>query len=260
MDCKNCEYVVVEHDLFCCQCGAPLKVKRLTVGSVFREFSERYFSFDNKFLTTILTLLKNPELVVNGYINGLRIRYINPISFLFIAVTLSGIQIYLLKNGYLVFNLEMMNEEDAKIPFEMKEFYDWIYDHQSLIMFLSIPFLALVSKIVFLKNKNFNYAEHNLIYFYTYSFITIFSILFLLPFFLVTKTEFIHYSYTSFIVLFCYHVFALKRIFKLNRKQILLKSLLFFLVISLLYLLIIVIATVCIFIYMISTGQMNPPK
>lgn len=260
MNCKNCNHHLTDEDLFCSQCSAPKKVNRLTVKSIFQEFSERYFSFDNKFLITCFTLLKTPELVVNGYINGLRIRYINPISFLFVAVTLSGIQVYLLKNGFIEFNIEMVSVNEEKIPFDMKEYYDWIFDRQSLLMFLTMPFLALISKLVFLKNMNLNYAEHNLIYFYTYSLATIFSLLFLLPFFLIMHLDFIHYSYASFIILFCYHIFALKRIFNLTGKQIFIKSLLFLLVTSLVYFLFIILVIIGFLIYMISTGQMNPPK
>jgi len=250
----------MEEDLFCSQCGAPKKVIRLSVKSVFQDFFERYFSFDNKFLLTSLTLFKNPELVVNGYISGLRIRFVNPITFVIIAVTLSGIQIYLINNGFIEFDIEIKAEQGVKIPFVMKDFIQWIFDHQSLIMFSSMPILALMSKLVFFKRKEFNFAEHNLIYLYTYSFCTILSLVFVLPFVVALNGKMSHYAYFSYIILFAYHTFALKRIFSLTNRQILLKTLLFLLVLAGVYLLLIIIGTVGFLIYMISTGQMSPPK
>lgn len=259
MNCQNCEHHLTDEDLFCSQCGAPKKVNRLTIKSVLKEFFERYFSFDNKFLLTSLTLLKNPELVVNGYINGLRIRYVNPITYLVVAATLSGIQTYLLNNGFIEFDMDFANQ-DEKIPFSMKDYNDWIFNHQNLLLFGSIPILALISKIVFFKHKEFNFAEHNLIYLYTYSFCSIFTLVFVLPIVLAYKGPFSHYAVASYIILLGYHVFALKRIFNLTGKQILKRSLLFILVLAAVYFLFIIIATVGMLFYMISSGQMNLPK
>ena len=258
MNCQNCEHQLTPADLFCSQCAAPKKVNRLTVKSVFQEFFERYFSFDNKFLLTSLTLLKNPELVVNGYINGLRIRYVNPITYLIVAATLSGFQIFLIKNGYLNFDLEIIPQNQDKIPFDMKNYFEWIFDHQSLLMFISIPFLAIISKIVFFKNKEFNFAEHNLIYFYTYSFCSIFTLVFVLPFILIFKEPFSYYAYASYLILLGYHIFALKRIFKLSSKQIFLKSLLFIVVLAVVYVLIIILLGIIFFIYLLSTNGLKP--
>jgi hypothetical protein len=260
MNFQNCKHPFESNDLFCNQCGAQLQPARLTIGNIFRDFSERYFSFDNKFIKTCIALFKQPEEVVNGYINGLRIRYVNPITFGIIAVTLSGIQIYLINNGFIEFDIEIKAEQEVKIPFVIKDLIQWIFDHQSLIMFSSMPILALMSKLVFFKRKEFNFAEHNLIYLYTYSFCTILSLVFVLPFVVALNGKMSHYAYFSYIILFAYHTFALKRIFSLTNRQILLKTLLFLLVLAGVYLLLIIIGTVGFLIYMISTGQMSPPK
>jgi hypothetical protein len=259
MECINCQNNNEETNLFCSQCGSPLNIKRLTVPSVFREFSERYFSFDNKFLNTFVTLFKSPEKVVNGYINGLRVRYVNPITFLVIAVTLSSIQVYLLKNGYIDFNIADI-PQDPNAPFDTKALNDWFLDHQNVVMFLSIPFLALISKVVFIDRKEFNFAEHNLIYFYTYSASTIFLLVFVMPFFLFFPLNFLTYSAISFVLIFLYHIFALKRIFDLTGKQIFVKTLLFLPALGIVYLAIIIIFVICFFGYMAATGNLNIPK
>jgi len=259
MNCQNCKHPFESNDLFCNQCGAQLQPARLTIGNIFRDFSERYFSFDNKFIKTCIALFKQPEEVVNGYINGLRIRYVNPITFLIISITLSSIQVLLIKNGYLDFGFVDLNPNE-KNPFDMKKFNEWSFDHQNMIMFATIPFLALISRIVFFGRKEFNFAEHNLIYFYTYSVCTIAVLVLVVPFFLVFDLDFIFYVIISFSFMILYHVYALKRIFSLTRKQIFYKTLLFLVVAMSLYLAVIIIATICFFIYAILTGGLNLPK
>ncbi|HRE76705.1 MAG TPA: DUF3667 domain-containing protein [Flavobacterium sp.] len=257
MSCKNCLKPLLSEDKFCSNCGAQVVTEKLTVKKVVHEFSERYLSFDNKFLTTFKTMFTQPELVVNGYLNGLRVRYVNPITYLIIAVTLSGISIFLMKRGYLgEIDFKAMQGND-KIPFDMKEYMNSIYDYNSVIVFISIPLLALVSKIVFYNYKQFNYAEHNLIYFYTYSQSSI-SVLLMIPFLLFLKIEFYYYSLLTITFMLVYHCFALKRIFDLTAKQLIKKTLFFLIMLTLLYIIFIIIAAILMIIYMVSTGKFNP--
>jgi hypothetical protein len=122
MNCKNCEINLDINDKFCAQCGAQVVKEKLTIKKVIYEFSERYLSFDNKFLTTFKTLFTHPEWVINGYLNGLRVRFVNPITYLIIAVTLSGFNIFLMKRGYLG-NIDYnVFSGDQKAPIDMKEF------------------------------------------------------------------------------------------------------------------------------------------
>ncbi|RAR48949.1 DUF3667 domain-containing protein [Flavobacterium lacus] len=257
MSCKNCQKLLLAEDKFCSNCGAQVVTQKLTVKKVIHEFSERYLSFDNKFLSTYKTLFTHPEWVVNGYLEGLRVRYVNPITYLIIAVTLSGISIYLIKRGYFgEIDFKSMQGND-KIPFDMKEYMNTIYDYNSVMVFLSIPLLAFISKIVFFNYKQFNYAEHNLIYFYTYSQSSI-SVLLMIPFLLFLKIEFYYYSILTFTFLLVYHCFALKRIFNLTGKQLIKKTLLFLLMLTLLYIIFIIIAAILMIIYMVSSGKFNP--
>uniref|UniRef100_UPI00404B0762 DUF3667 domain-containing protein n=1 Tax=Flavobacterium sp. TaxID=239 RepID=UPI00404B0762 len=259
MECINCQNNNEEKNLFCSQCGSPLKIKRLTVPAVFREFSERYFSFDNKFLNTFVTLFKSPEKVVNGYINGLRVRYVNPITFLVIAVTLSSIQVYLLKNGYIDFNIADI-PQDPNSPFDSTKFNEWSLDHQNILMFLSIPFLALISKVVFLDRKEFNFAEHNLIYFYTYSASSIFLLVFVMPVILFFQLNFLIYSSVSYFFYLAYHIYALKSVFNLTKKQIFFKTLLFIPTLGVVFFAFIIIFVIFAFAYLAATGNLNIPK
>lgn len=256
MSCKNCQKPLLIEDKFCSDCGAQVVTQKLTVKKVIHEFSERYLSLDNKFITTFKTMFTHPEWVVNGYLDGLRMRYVNPISYLIIAVTLSSINVYLMRNGYFGEIDYASMSGNQKTPFDMKDYMNSVYDYNSILVFSILPLLALVSKIVFFNYKQFNYAEHNLIYFYTYSQTSILTILFI-PFVLIFNVEYVYYTLLSIIIMFGYHFFALKRIFQLSLKKIILKTLLFIPVGFAFYMIFSIIMVVVVMIYLISSGKVN---
>ena len=257
MNCKNCEKPLQQDDKFCSLCGAQVVAEKLTDAQVVREFSERYLSFDNKFLSTFKTLFTHPEWVVNGYLNGLRVRYVNPITYLIIAVTLSGLNVYLTKNGYFGDIDYAGMGGNQKTPIDMKEYMNSIYDFNSVIIFMAIPMLAFISKIVFYNFKQVNFAEHNLIYFYTYSQTSILNVLFL-PLVLLLKIEYLHYALFTFVLMIGYHFFALQRIFNLTVKKMVYKTLLFIPIISLFYFIFSMVVAVIYVLYLISSGKINP--
>ena len=80
MNCKNCHTELSEHDDYCRNCGARIIRNRLTFRNLFEHLSETFFNYDNKLLRTLIDLIKKPEDVIVGYINGVRKKYVNPIS------------------------------------------------------------------------------------------------------------------------------------------------------------------------------------
>lgn len=257
MLCKNCEISLQPEDKFCNQCGAPVVTQKLTLKKVLGEFTEKYLSLDNKFLKTFKTLFTRPDEVVNGYLSGVRMKFVNPITYLFIAVTLSGINVFLMRKGYLG-NIDYSRVTgDQKAPFDMNVYMNTVYDYNSLIVFSFLPLLALISKIVFYNFKNYNYAEHNVIYFYTYSQMSVLMVL-AVPFVMIFNLDYFIFTFSSILVMIVYHFYALRKIFQLSVKQMVVKTLLF-LPIGFLFYIILSFAFAFIFvIYMISTGQFNP--
>lgn len=256
MHCKNCEIELDPVAKFCSSCGGQVMKHKITVRSVIHEFSERYLSFDNKFLVTFKTLFTHPEKVINGYLSGLRIRYVNPITYLIIAVTFSGINVYLMKRGYFGEVDYSSFSTNEKAPFDLNAFMNLMYDYNSILIFSILPLLALVSKIVFYNLKQYNFAEHNLIYFYTYSQTSILTVL-IIPVILIFDIEYVYFALFTFIILFAYHIFALKRIFQLTAKQLLLKTLLFIPVGFVFYIIISIIIVSVLFGYLFFTGELN---
>ena len=257
MHCKNCETELQPEHKYCNHCGAPIVTQKLTLKKVFGEFAERYLSLDNKFLTTFKTLITKPEEVINGYLNGVRMKYVNPITYLFVAVTFSGINIFLMRKGYLGSIDYTQITGVQKTPFDMNTYMNTIYDYNSIMVFCSLPILALISKIVFFNFKKYNYAEHNVIYFYTYSQMSIIMVL-TVPFVMLFNLDYFKFTYVYLIVMFAYHVYALRKIFQLSIKKIFIKTLLFLPIGFLFYIILSLSFAIIFVVYLIYTGQFNP--
>ena len=94
MNCKNCQTPQRTDFNYCPACGAKVVVNRLSFKNLTYDISERFFDLDNTFIKTVAQLCIQPEKVIDAYIQGVRKRYLNPISHLGIALTLSGILIF----------------------------------------------------------------------------------------------------------------------------------------------------------------------
>lgn len=249
MNCKNCHTQLSLDSQYCNQCGGKVIKQRITIKNLFEDFAERYLSYDNKFLQTFLTLFKAPQKVVNGYINGERTNYVNPFTYLLIAITVSGLNIYLMKKGFygeLDFNF---NKQDTASKIAMNNFMSKIFDYHSFITILFIPFFAVLSKLVFWKRKDFNLAEHAIVYIYTFNHTSIIS-LFLMIIVAFFMKNYMLLSLIMYPVILGYHFYALKKIFNLTFKQMLLKFLLFLVLLITVYIALIIIGGIIMFVYM----------
>ena len=155
MNCKNCNTKLPEHLNYCYLCGAKVIRNRLTLKNLIASFSEQFLNYDNKFLQTFLMLIKNPGEVINSYINGTRKKYVNVISYFAIAITISGLQIYILQKYPMDFDAYL--NPDPNIAQLQKQYNDSMFrtisEYNSLMMMLYIPIYALFAKLIFLRNK-----------------------------------------------------------------------------------------------------------
>ena len=193
--------------------------------NLFADFSEEFLSFDNKFLQTFIDLFKQPEVVIGGYIQGVRKKYVNAISYFAIALTITGLEWFIIKRYF----PEMM-DLSAAAPFggeeRAQEIMSIITENLSIIMMLFVPAYAMMSKLVFLKNKLYNYTEHVVIFMFIVAQLSIFGALINLAvaFFGVSLGEL---SYFTLGVQLVYTAYCLKRLFRLSFLGIVLKTLLF---------------------------------
>ena len=84
--CQNCDHPLEDGANFCPNCGQKALPDYLSVRYFISEFLNNYFSFDSKFVNTIKPLLFKPAFLSLEFIEGRRIRYINPVQlFIFIS-------------------------------------------------------------------------------------------------------------------------------------------------------------------------------
>lgn len=224
MNCKNCQTTLSEESDYCYSCGGRVIRNRLTIRNLFEHFSETFFNYDNQFLRTFINLFKKPWDVIDSYVSGTRKKYISPLSFFAISLTISGVYIFLVKKYFMeYFAMPQLNEASEKIAPDILRIS---FEYYSLLYFLMIPALALMSRIVFY-NKRYNYTEHIVIFFYTISLISIISSILsiiLLPIYPESMIVMVSIIYLAY---FLYQCYLYKRLFILNTSQLLLKILLF---------------------------------
>ncbi|WKK65560.1 DUF3667 domain-containing protein [Lutimonas zeaxanthinifaciens] len=90
--CLNCGTHLTTEDNFCNNCGQVNDTNRLSVKQYFSEFLSGFLDFDNRFLKTVIPLVFKPGFVTKEYVDGKRMKYVNPfqlylhISILFFLV------------------------------------------------------------------------------------------------------------------------------------------------------------------------------
>lgn len=236
MNCKNCHTQLNEGDDYCKSCGGKVISKRLSFKNLFEHLSETFFNYDNKLLRTLIQLFKAPEDVIVGYINGVRKKYVNPVSMFGLALTISGIYI-LIVNKYFpeMFDFSSFTVKGQE-EFQRKNMA-FIQEYQSIIMMLYVPLYALIARVVFFGHKQFNYTELLVVFMYIQAQISIVSsiaVIVLGAFGLASNA--IGMSMIPLMIL--YSAYCLKRIYKLRLIDIIARTLLFGVVLIIVFILI----------------------
>ncbi len=256
MHCKNCGHPIEVSENYCSNCGAKIIQKRLTVNYLSSEFFESFWSIEsNKPVLTFLDLFRKPLDVIGGYIDGLRKRYINPYGYFTIALTLTGLYTFINLNyfpEYLENSGFKANIEDQDIS---RELTTKLLENINLITFILIPVITLISRLVFLKNRKYNLAEHLITHLYAYSHVNIITAFLVLISF-VDERAFRITNFVSLPIYILYYGYVFKKLYQLKFWKVLLKTLLFLLVFGICFLAII-IASVYIYVKYFSEFQID---
>lgn len=229
MECKNCERPLDPNDNFCKSCGAKIIENRLTLSGLSTEVREHVFNLDNnRPIHTFVDLFIRPEAVIDGFIQGVRKKYINPFAYLTIAITIFGLFLFFFIEEYTdVMTAASTSLNSSEVQNEVSNKVNEItLQYQSLIFFLFVPLLALLSKLVFLKNKKYNYVEHMVINTYGQAHISIAATLLYFVTIWFESVFAVIAGTITFINIF-YFAYIFKRLFGLTFWQIFLKTLLF---------------------------------
>ena len=240
MHCKNCKNSLTESDDFCSKCGGKIIRNRLTIKNLFQHFSEQFLNYDNKFLQTFKCLFTKPEDVIDGYISGVRKKYVNVISYFAIALTLSGLQLLILDKFFPeAMDLSALNTANSAAT-DGNEMMTFIRDYQSILMMINVPLYALLSYFVFYTLKKYNYTEHLVIFMYILSQLTIIGVIIS-----ITSAAFgLSLGHASLILMpvqFIYSLYCLQKLYKLSFTGILLRTLLFLAIVVVVFVIFVII-------------------
>lgn len=226
MKCKNCSLSLRENDNFCNACGAKVIRNRLTFKNLWEEFTEKFLNLDNTFLKTFLHLFTQPETVIVGFINGVRRKYMNPVNYIAIALTLTGILIFFMKKTFpegIDFNQFGTQVYKAEVS---KKLTDFIFAFYSLISLLFIPVFAVSAYLSF-NNKKFVFTEHIISFIYIQAQYSLFTFPVTLLIFFLAPERYMQLSLFFILVMLWYALYVMKRVSGLKKGDFILKSIIF---------------------------------
>lgn len=265
MNCKNCQRSLRTDYTFCPNCGARVIRNRITVKNLWYDAVERFFNVDNTFITTFTHLFTKPEAVIGGYISGVRKKYLNPISYFTIAVTMGGLFIFLSQEffpdamDFQFQNMETNTERDQIAVDFGKKFQDTLFKFQSFFYILTIPILALISKLVFIDKKQYNFSEHFVINIYGYAQLSICANLVYI--FLMWNSKWLFYAgLINFPLQLLYFTFVFKNIFKLKVYQALIRLFFFLVIFGACFAVVSILLGVYLALFTDTFANMAPPK
>ncbi|WP_245833596.1 DUF3667 domain-containing protein [Nonlabens spongiae] len=214
--------------------------------NVAHDFSDMYLGLDTKFVHTFFDLFRKPEMVINGYIHGRRTYYMDAIRYTLLAIFVSGINVFVMKNSGALDSLmndlysgEIYREiySEKQLEFQ-KSFQSKFMDYQGFFILLTIPLLALAARITFWGKKYYNYTEQVVFYLYTYAHMTIATTPITIFLLYVNVELFLWWSTLVFPAQLLFNALCYKRCFNLSLGATVLKTLVGLMVFTILLVLI----------------------
>jgi len=250
MECKNCSQELSETENFCHDCGAKVIRNRLTIRNLWDDFSEQFLNYDNRFLKTFLGIFSKPHVVIGSYISGTRKKYVNVLSYFALALTFSGIQIFIMRKFYpeLLDIASLVPENTPQQSLDM----DWIYDYMSLLALINLPIYGLIAKITFIGMKKFNYTEHLVIMTYIIGQFSIINSIVITFAAIVFDVNYYILGYISMAVMTVFTAYTYKKLYPLSIAQFILRGFVF---IAALIVLLLLIGIVQLIVMVIMAGS-----
>lgn len=232
MTCKNCDARLRTDYLYCPACGAKVIRNRITIKNLWTDFLERYFNLDNTFIRTVVHLTTKPEVVIEGYLQGIRRKYLNPISYMGIAITLSGLIVFLMVKSGDAMNFDMLNN-NVSTRYQEK-LMDFILDYQALIFLLFVPMMTIAGWLCF-DQKRYNFAERTIIFMYSLGHYSIIIFLPSILLLLFIPEQYVNFSLIAMPLMMAYTTYVIVRISKSRGVKLIVRLLLFYFILLILY-------------------------
>ena len=252
MVCKTCENSLRSDFSYCPSCGGKIIRNRLTLKNIWQDISFQVFDLDNTLFKTFKHLIKKPEVVIESYISGARKKYMNPISYMVIAITLTGILLFFIKRVFPEgIDFDIMNTGVYDLETN-KKLTDFMLNFYNILFILQIPILALAGKISF-EEKKYLFPEHLVCFMYTQAQYSILSIPLSLITVLTMPQYYMSLSMFLLVIMVSYNIYVLRRIHAKESSGFTLKAFIFLLLFGTGYILLSILQ----FIWMIATGVIS---
>lgn len=249
MECKNCENSLRSDFSFCPTCGAKVIRHRLTIKNIWQDLSFQFFNWDNTFFKTFKHLFTKPEGVIGGFISGTRKKYMNPISYFTIAITLTSILVFFMKKAFPEgFDFDIMDTGiyDAQTN---KRMTDFLLNFYNILFIIQIPVYAVAGYISLL-DKKFLFSEHLVTFIYTQAQYSITSAPVTLIVILLAPTYYMALGFIFIVLTLIYSLWVLKRLHLLKGQDFWLKAFIFLVVFGFGYIMLSILQAIL----MIATG------
>ena len=223
--CLNCEALVIEN--YCSRCGQKAEVKRLSWHILGEEIFHFFTHIEKGFLRTTFQLITHPGRLCKDYLDGKRITYHKPVSFLLIWISLYLFTWYLSDH----FTHFESRYTDTIFSWDSST-TDIIQKYRSLIDILILPITALINWLILARPK-LNYVEVLCISCY------LFSLTFILHITHITSSSLLGINYKNntseliaVIVLAVWGIFAFYDFYKLYKTQYLIPRLILWVIVA----------------------------
>jgi len=165
--CLNCGELVIGN--YCHHCGQKKINPKLTWRVLFNDLQHRLFGFDNAFVHTVKDLTIAPGQVVKTYLQGNRVRYVGPVGYFFLLITIFVLLISFLDIDMAAYTKSvtdtMQETESKKQQMAQHEVIVFVFDNLRIVRFLMVPFFIAATWVIFY-NKRYNFLETAVAVFY----------------------------------------------------------------------------------------------
>ena len=233
MQCKNCLKTQTHPFNFCPECGAKVIKNRLSVKNLSADILHSMFDIDSTFLKTFRHLFSKPETVIDSYVQGVRKKYINPVGYFGIALTLSGLLLFLMRKFFRG-DIDYDVWDQGVNPEVMGRIMNVLFDLNTLLFIIYIPIFAFIAWLIFNKRK-YNPTEYHVFYMYILAHWSILSFPVSVLALIISPQSYLVLGLPMLFALICYAIYAMQRLNRFSTGQLILRIPIFALLVSLGY-------------------------
>lgn len=247
MECKNCKNDLPQNVRYCELCGAKVIRNRITVRNLWDDVLESYINVDNSFIRTFLHLFSRPNEVIDGYIHGVRRKYMNPISYMGIAITLSGLIVLLIQKKIRFIDIDLFDQ--GLNPEFGEKVMNFTNEYYSLLFLLFLPVFAFAGWLS-INKQGYNLTEFLVVSLYSLAQYSIFTFPLSLALILWYPGGYITFSLVFSFLMVSFFIYATQMISRYKVGSFLLRLMVFVMLLVVGYIGIIIL----LYIIMFATG------